>query len=78
MIKDITPYKRELDLADAKLVYDLPRPEALFDIDFFKEKPEAFYAFAEEFLDMSKYEPTPTHHFIKMLQDKGILQINMT
>ena len=59
--------------SNAKLMYDLPRPESLFDIEYFREKPEAFYAFAEDFLDMGKYEPTPTHHFIKMLQDKGIL-----
>lgn len=45
---------------------------------FFKEKPDAFYHLAKEFLDLDKFNPTPTHHFIKLLQDKGILQINMT
>merc|ERR1719284_1382271 len=35
--------------------YDLPTPESIFDINFFKEKPEAFYKLAEEFLDMSKF-----------------------
>ena len=58
--------------------YELPRPEAIFDIAYFKEKPEAFYKLANEFLDCSKFKPTPTHHFIKLLQDKGLLQFNLT
>jgi NAD-dependent SIR2 family protein deacetylase len=57
--------------------YDLPRPEALFDIDFFKKTPQAFYKFSKTF-DMTSYNPTPTHFFIKMLQDKGILWRNAT
>ena len=58
--------------------YNLPDPQAIFDIDYFNEKPEAFYKLANEFLDTSKFDPTPTHYFIKMLQDKGILQFNLT
>ena len=27
--------------------YNLPRPEALFTIDYFKNKPEAFYKFSQ-------------------------------
>jgi len=57
--------------------YDLPYPEALFSIDFFVKKPQAFYKFSQYF-DMTKYNPTPTHFFIKMLQDKGILWKNAT
>lgn len=58
--------------------YNLPRPESMFDIEYFKEKPEAFYHLAKEFLDLQKYMPTPAHHFIKLLDDKKLLQINMT
>lgn len=58
--------------------YDLPRPESMFDIEYFLEKPEAFYHLAKEFLDLEKYMPTHVHHFIKMLDDKKLLQINMT
>ena len=29
--------------------YNLPRPEAIFDISYFKEKPEPFYKFAQHF-----------------------------
>lgn len=53
--------------------YNLPTPESIFTLDFFNETPEAFYQLAKEFLDTKKFEPTPTHYFIKLLQDKGIL-----
>ena len=58
--------------------YDLPRPEAIFDIDYFQDKPEAFYKLSNEFLDTTKFNPTPTHYFIKMLEDMGILRYNLT
>ena len=32
--------------------YDLPNPQAIFEIEFFKKKPEAFYQLANEFLDL--------------------------
>ena len=51
--------------------YDLPRAEAIFDIEYFEKKPEAFYKMAQDFLDLSKFRATPTHHFCKMIQDKG-------
>ena len=57
--------------------YKLPTPEALFQIDFFINNPEPFYDFAQNF-DLTKFNPTPTHFFIKMLQDKGILLANPT
>jgi len=52
--------------------YDLPRPESLFAIDYFLDKPEAFYKFAKNF-DLSVFDPSPTHYFNKMLQDKGLM-----
>jgi len=58
--------------------YDLPRPEAIFDKRYFIKKPQAFYQLADEFLDTSKYEPTLTHHFVKLLQDKDVLQMYFT
>jgi len=47
--------------------YDLPDPQSIFTLEYFKEKPEAFYDLAREFLDNDKFEPTPTHYFIKFL-----------
>ena len=58
--------------------YDLPTPESIFDIDFFKEKPEAFYRLAHDFLDTSKFKPTYVHHFCKMLLDKGMVRHYLT
>ena len=58
--------------------YKLPTPESMFDLKYFQEKPEAFYQLANEFLDTDKYSPTPTHYFSKLLQDKNMLQFNLT
>ena len=52
--------------------YDLPTKESIFEINFFKEKPEVWYKFAKTF-NLSGFKPTPTHFFLKMLQDKGLL-----
>lgn len=52
--------------------YNLPFPEAVFDISYFRNKPEAFYTLATELLP-GHYPPTIGHHFIKLLQDEGIL-----
>jgi NAD-dependent deacetylase sirtuin 2 len=57
--------------------YNLPTPEALFHVGYFLENPKAFYKFAQHF-DLSNYDATPTHYFIKMLNDKGIMTLNMT
>jgi NAD-dependent SIR2 family protein deacetylase len=58
--------------------YNLPRPEAIFDIEYFKQKPEAFYMLAKTFLDLDNYDPTPTHHFCKLLENKGWVKKYMT
>lgn len=57
--------------------YNLPTPEAIFTLDYFIHNPTAFYEFAQNF-DLTKFNPTPTHFFIKMLQDKGLLFMNPT
>ena len=57
--------------------YNLPFPEAIFSLDYFIDKPEPFYKFAQNF-DLTKFEATPTHYFNKLLQQKGIMWRNMT
>jgi len=52
--------------------YDLPTPESIFDLEYFQEKPEPFCLLAKE-LFPGKFQPTPAHHFIKLLHDKGVL-----
>ncbi|KAM8982810.1 NAD-dependent protein deacetylase sirtuin-2, partial [Ara ararauna] len=52
--------------------YDLPYPEAIFEIGFFKEHPEPFFALARE-LYPGHFKPTVCHYFMRLLQDKGLL-----
>jgi len=56
---------------------NLPYPEAVFDISYFEEHPEPFYALAKE-LQPGKYRPTVTHSFIRLLSDKGLLHTCFT
>jgi len=53
--------------------YDLPEPTAIFNIDYFRERPEAFCTLAREMYP-GNYKPTPTHYFIKLLEMKGLLK----
>jgi NAD-dependent deacetylase sirtuin 2 len=59
-------------LYDNLAKYDLPHPTAVFELDFFRSNPEPFYLLAAE-LYPGRYPPTPTHHFVKLLHDKGLL-----
>lgn len=52
--------------------YNLPYPEAIFQIDYFKKHPEPFFALARE-LYPGQFKPTVCHYFMKMLKDKGLL-----
>ena len=56
---------------------NLPYPEAVFDLAFFREKPEPFYALAKE-LYPGKYHPTVSHAFIALLHEKGLLHMLFT
>ncbi|EFQ98988.1 NAD-dependent deacetylase sirtuin-2 [Nannizzia gypsea CBS 118893] len=51
---------------------ELPYPEAVFDISYFRQNPQPFYALAREMFP-GKYRPTITHSFIRLLHDKGLL-----
>ena len=51
---------------------DLPFPEAVFDISFFRQNPLPFYALAHE-LFPGKFRPTIAHCFVRLLHDKGLL-----
>lgn len=57
--------------------YDLPYPEAIFEIDFFRDNPRPFYTLAKD-LWPGLYAPTQTHRFIKTLAEKGLLLRNYT
>ncbi|XP_062843486.1 NAD-dependent protein deacetylase sirtuin-2 [Trichomycterus rosablanca] len=53
--------------------YNLPYPEAIFQIDYFQKHPEPFFALARE-LYPGQFKPTVCHYFIRMLKDKGLLR----
>lgn len=53
--------------------YNLPYPEAIFQIDYFKNHPEPFFALARE-LYPGQFKPTVCHYFIRMLKEKGLLR----
>lgn len=53
--------------------YDLPYPEAIFDLSYFYERPEAFFTLAKE-LYPGNYLPTLTHYFFVLLHRKGVLR----
>jgi len=57
--------------------YNLPTPEAVFNIHFFRRSPTAFYTLARE-LYPGNFKPTPAHYFIKLLHDQGRLLRNYT
>eukprot|EP00833_Pecoramyces_ruminatium_P005945 jgi/Orpsp1_1/1179977/evm.model.c7180000071668.1 len=57
--------------------FDLEEPQQMFDLEYFKICPQTFYSFAHE-LYPSNYEPSPSHKFIKLLEDKGKLLRNYT
>lgn len=52
--------------------YNLPYPEAIFDIGFFQKNPKPFFHLARE-LFPGNFDPTPCHYFMRLLHDKGQL-----
>ncbi|KAI8805252.1 sirtunin 2 [Cladochytrium replicatum] len=57
--------------------YDLPYPEAIFDINFFRRTPEPFFQLAKE-LFPGNFNPTLCHYFIRLLHEEGMLLRNYT
>ncbi|KAM0521827.1 hypothetical protein ACHAPE_002389 [Trichoderma viride] len=55
----------------------LPYAEAVFDIAYFRNRPEPFYVLAQE-LYPGKFHPTVSHAFIALLAQKGLLQMLFT
>ncbi|KAA0188476.1 hypothetical protein HAZT_HAZT010752 [Hyalella azteca] len=53
--------------------YNLPYPEAIFDIQFFMMDPRPFVSLAQELYPGLKFKPNAGHYFIRLLQDHGKL-----
>ncbi|XP_070162914.1 NAD-dependent protein deacetylase sirtuin-2 isoform X2 [Polyergus mexicanus] len=52
--------------------YNLPYPQAIFELDFFMKNPEPFFTLARELLPEG-FRPTISHYFIRLLWEKGLL-----
>lgn len=57
--------------------YDLPHPSAIFELDYFNENPKPFFTLAKE-LYPGAFKPTPSHYFIKLLENHGMLHRHYT
>ena len=57
--------------------YNLPQPESIFTLDFFKQNPQPFFTLAKEMF-CGQFQPTPTHYFLRLLQEKGLLHMCFT
>ncbi|XP_054828625.1 NAD-dependent protein deacetylase sirtuin-3, mitochondrial isoform X2 [Eublepharis macularius] len=52
--------------------YNIPYPEAIFELSYFFQNPKPFYMLAKE-LYPGSYRPNYTHYFLRLLLDKGLL-----
>ncbi|KAF9112354.1 NAD-dependent histone deacetylase sir2 [Mortierella sp. AM989] len=57
--------------------FELDDPQQMFDLDFFRERPQIFYSFAREIFP-SNFIPSPSHYFIKLLESQDKLLRNYT
>jgi len=53
--------------------FNLPYPEAIFELEYFKQNPKPFNTWAKEFFPGVNYLPNKGHYFIKLLEEKGKL-----
>ena len=56
---------------------DLPDPQAMFDIHYFRKNPRPFFKFAREIYP-GQFQPSPCHRFIKSIENHGTLLRNYT
>ncbi|XP_013358370.1 PREDICTED: NAD-dependent protein deacetylase sirtuin-3, mitochondrial isoform X3 [Chinchilla lanigera] len=54
------------------LQYDIPYPEAIFELEYFFHNPKPFFTLAKQ-LYPGNYQPNITHYFFRLLHDKGLL-----
>ncbi|KAI8065944.1 DHS-like NAD/FAD-binding domain-containing protein [Gongronella butleri] len=73
----IPDFRSETGIYSRLQEFQLDDPQQMFDIDYFRETPEIFYSFAKE-LYPSNYEPSPSHMFVKCVEEKGKLLRNYT
>ena len=52
--------------------YNLPYPQSIFELSYFKENPEPFFLLAKEMWP-GNYKATISHYFIRLLEQKKLL-----
>ncbi|GAA6062920.1 hypothetical protein JCM10212_007151 [Sporobolomyces blumeae] len=57
--------------------WDLDDPQDMFDLSYFKERPDVFYGFAKEIYP-SNFVPSPCHRFVRLLEMNEKLLRNYT
>ncbi|PIE69205.1 MAG: silent information regulator protein Sir2 [Deltaproteobacteria bacterium] len=57
--------------------YNLPSPEAIFEINFFMRQPEPFYEMVRSMFAMEA-EPTLSHRFLAWLEEQGKMSLLVT
>ena len=55
--------------------FGMPKPECMFDKEYFDRNPQPFFSFAHE-LWPGRFNPTPCHRFIALLEKRGQLLRN--
>ena len=60
-------------LYDNLAKYELPKPTDVFDLEFFEGNPRPFFQLSRELFPVGRYLPTRTHHFLRLLCDKGLI-----
>lgn len=54
--------------------FNIPYPEAIFEIEYLSRNPKPFFTLAKEIMpNVSKYKPNKIHYFLRLLQDKHLL-----
>ena len=57
--------------------YNLPYPELIFTLDYFKKEPKPFLSLFNECFK-GEYKPTIAHYLIQQLEAHGVLLMNLT
>lgn len=52
--------------------FNLPSPEAIFEIGYFRSNPAPFYALARQLFPQD-LKPTLSHYFLRLMHEKGLL-----
>ena len=55
--------------------FDLPDPQSMFDMRYFRTDPQPFFSFAKDIYP-GVFTPSPSHFFIRLLETKGKLLRN--